>query len=166
MEDSLPRTVANIGDRKRTKATVVQSTRCQRLPSFCLYFAGALVRTARMNPLFAIFSSIKRPTTCALLLAAISLAARASDLVPYIAMPVGSGYATDTKGVRHPSEFCLRDAVFAPPLPYSKAFIPGGNPTKWNWTLQGSGMYRLDIATRTGLVSQVTIQWDQKSPMI
>ena len=94
-------------------------------------------------------------TTIAITL--IAFTARASDLVPYIAMPVGSGYATDAKGVRHPSEFCMRDAVFAPPLPYSKAFIPGGCPTAWNWTLQGSGLYRLDIATRTGLVTQVTI---------
>jgi hypothetical protein len=44
----------------------------------------------------------------------IAFTARASEPVPYIAMPVGIGYAIDAKGVRNPSALCLRDAVFAP----------------------------------------------------
>ncbi|PYL33068.1 MAG: hypothetical protein DMF38_12975 [Verrucomicrobia bacterium] len=39
---------------------------------------------------------------------------RASEEIPYIAMPIGIGYAVDVKGARHPNAFCLHDAVRAP----------------------------------------------------
>jgi hypothetical protein len=44
----------------------------------------------------------------------IAFTARASEQVPYIAMPVGIGYAVDSKGVRHPNALRVRDAEFAP----------------------------------------------------
>ena len=44
----------------------------------------------------------------------IAFTARGSEPVPYIAMPVGIGYAIDAKGIRHPNALCLHDAVFAP----------------------------------------------------
>jgi TonB family protein len=88
-------------------------------------------------------------------------AARASEEIPYIAMPVGIGYATDVKGARHPNAFCLRDVVFAPhpQYPYhSKSWESrSSDPGTWTRDINGNGLYRLDLNLNTGRVSQVTI---------
>jgi hypothetical protein len=84
--------------------------------------------------------------------------ASGSELVPYIAMPVGTGYAIDAKGVRHPTPFCMRDAVFAPRPQV------GISPNREVWSadsaqwklIEGSGLYRLDIDLNTGRVVKVT----------
>jgi len=84
--------------------------------------------------------------------------ASSSDLVPYIAMPLGTGYAIDAKGVRHPNAFCLRDAVFAPPPQFMHN--PTNDPAilgaaEWK-LIQSSGLYCLDIDLNTGRVVKVT----------
>lgn len=86
----------------------------------------------------------------------IAFTARGSEPVPYIAMPVGIGYAIDAKGIRHPNALCLRDAVFAPhpQYPYGAA---SRDPVTWTRDIQGDGLYRLDVDLNTGRVSQVTI---------
>jgi TonB family protein len=88
----------------------------------------------------------------------IAFTARASEPVPYIAMPMGIGYAIDTKGVRHPNAFCLRDAVFAPhpQYPYQPPWNIGDSAA-WTRYIEGNGLYRLKIDLNTGRVSQVTI---------
>jgi TonB family protein len=86
--------------------------------------------------------------------------ARASEPVPYIAIPVGIGYAIDAKGVRHPNAFCMRDAVFAPKprYPYHKSWESlSRDPGTWTRDIQGDGLYRLDIDLNTGHVRQITI---------
>jgi hypothetical protein len=85
--------------------------------------------------------------------------ARASEMVPYFAMPVGIGYAIDAKGVRHPNALCLRDAVFAPHPQYPDRPLRSslGDSAAWTRYPQGNGLYRLDIDQRTGHVSRITI---------
>ena len=87
--------------------------------------------------------------------------AKASEEIPYIAMPVGTGYAVDAKGARHPNAFCMHDAVLAPhpPYPYhSKSWESrSSDPGTWTRNIQGNGLYRLDIDLNTGKVNQVTI---------
>jgi len=82
--------------------------------------------------------------------------AKASEEVPYIALPVGIGHALDAKGARHPNAFCMRDAVFVPhpQYPYQSW---SGDPLTWTRNLRGSGMYRLDLDLSTGRVSKITI---------
>ena len=84
--------------------------------------------------------------------------ARASDLIPYIAMPVGAGYAIDAKGVRHPNAFCVRDAVLAPYPQYPSQLWPSGTDSaariRYN---HRDGLYRLNIDLNTGRVRQITI---------
>jgi TonB family protein len=85
-----------------------------------------------------------------------AFSARASEEIPYIAMPVGIGYAIDAKGVRYPNAFCMRDAVFVPhpQYPYQSW---SRDPVQWTRDLKGNGLYRLNIDLNTGKVSQVTI---------
>jgi TonB family protein len=87
----------------------------------------------------------------------IAFTTRASEPVPYIAMPVGIGYAIDAKGVRHPNALCLRDAVFAPHPRYPYGPPLSRDPVTWTRDIQGDGLYRLDVDLNTGRVSQVTI---------
>ena len=82
--------------------------------------------------------------------------AKASEEIPYIAMPVGIGYAMDVKGARHPNAFCLHDAVFAP-HPHYPYQASTRDPLTWTRDLKGNGLYRLNIDLNTGQVSQVTI---------
>jgi TonB family protein len=85
-----------------------------------------------------------------------AFAAKASEEVPYIALPIGIGYATDVKGARHPNAFCMRDAVFVPhpQYPYQSW---SRDPLTWTRNLRGSGMYRLDLDLSTGRVSKIAI---------
>jgi hypothetical protein len=43
----------------------------------------------------------------------IAVTARASDPVPYIAMPIDKGYAIDAHGKRQPNAVCARDVIWA-----------------------------------------------------
>jgi hypothetical protein len=61
----------------------------------------------------------------------IAFTTRASEPVPYIAMPVGTGYALDAKGIRHPNALCLRDAVFAPHPQYPYGAPLARDPAVW-----------------------------------
>ena len=85
-----------------------------------------------------------------------AFSARASEEIPYIAMPVGIGYAVDVKGARHPNAFCLHDAVRAP-HPHYPYQASTRDPLTWTRDLKGNGLYRLNIDLNTGKVSQVTI---------
>ncbi len=101
------------------------------------------------------------PRSLALLIPAaltlITFTARATDLIPYIAMPAGSGYAMDAKGNRCPNPLCVHDAVFAPRPQYPYQLRSSIGDTA-GWTrYKGDGLYRLDIDLNTGRVSQVTI---------
>ena len=90
-----------------------------------------------------------------------AFAVKASEEIPYIAMPVGTGYAVDAKGARHPNAFCMHDAVFAPHPQYplhSKSWESrSSDPGTWTRNIQGNGLYRLDVDLNTGKVNQVTI---------
>jgi TonB family protein len=78
-------------------------------------------------------------------------------MVPYIAMPVGIGYALDAKGNRSPNALCVRDAVFAPHPQYPDQLRSNiGDSAAWT-RYKGDGLYRLNIDLNTGRVSQVTI---------
>jgi TonB family protein len=85
-----------------------------------------------------------------------AFSARASEEIPYIAMPVGIGYAVDVKGARHPNAFCLHDAVRAP-HPHYPYQASTRDPLTWTRDLKGNGLYRLNIDLNTGKVRQVTI---------
>src|ERR1700747_2295487 len=100
-----------------------------------------------------------KPPFVALLLAITlpAFTARATDMVPYIAMPAGSGYAIDAKGNRCPNPLCVHDAVFAPHPQYPDQLRSNiGDSAAWT-RYKGDGLYRLDIDLKTGRVSQVTI---------
>ena len=87
----------------------------------------------------------------------LALTTRATDLVPYIAMPVGVGYAIDAKGHRCPNALCVRDVVFAPHPQYPNKLRSNiGDTAGWE-RYKGDGLYRLVIDPNTGRVNQVTI---------
>jgi TonB family protein len=95
------------------------------------------------------------------------LTSRASDPIPYIAMPVGIGYAKDANGVRHPNAFCLRDAIFTPRPAYPFQLESNiGDSVAWTGYIEGNGLYRLHIDLNTGRVSQVTIVKSTGSEML
>jgi len=87
----------------------------------------------------------------------IAFTARGSEPVPYIAMPVGIGYAIDAKGIRHPNTVCMGDAVFAPHPQYPYGAPLARDPVVGTRDLKGDGLYRLDVDLNTGRISQVTI---------
>ena len=91
---------------------------------------------------------MKRFTTITVMALAMITASgvKASDQVPYIAMPTGLGNAVDVKGGRHAAVESMRDAVFAPKLP--AAWVDHG---------RGPGMYRLQIDQQTGRVANVIV---------
>jgi TonB family protein len=81
--------------------------------------------------------------------------ASASEPAAYLTMPVGKGYATNTKGVRYPNAICMRDALYAPSL----GVLAAGDPATWpgkDIPEGTSGLYRLFI-DHTGRVTQVAI---------
>ena len=98
--------------------------------------------------------------TTLIAIALTAFVARASELVPYIAMPVGIGYATDVKGVHQPNAVCMRDAVFAPhpQYPYHPKWESHSmDPGTWTRDIIGDGLYRIGINPNTGRVSQITV---------
>jgi TonB family protein len=82
--------------------------------------------------------------------------ARASEPVPYIAIPIEKGYAIDAHGGRQPNALCARDVIWAsgPRYPFGR---PSNDPATWPRNFWGDGLYRLDIDLKTGRVSRVTI---------
>ncbi len=86
----------------------------------------------------------------------IAFTARASEPVPYIAMPINNGYAIDAHGKRQPNALCARDVIWACAPTYPLR-AHSSDPTTWSRDLRGDGLYRLDIDLKTGRVSRVTI---------
>src|SRR2546423_1014323 len=85
----------------------------------------------------------------------IAVTARASDPVPYIAMPIDKGYAIDAHGKRQPNAVCARDVIWAcaPRYPFRTL---SSDPASDARNRRG-GLYRLDIDLKTGRVSRITI---------
>jgi hypothetical protein len=81
--------------------------------------------------------------------------ARASEPVPYIAMPINNGYAIDAHGKRQPNALCARDIIWARAPSYPLR-ARSSDPTTWSRNFRGDGLYRLDIDLKTGRVSRVT----------
>jgi hypothetical protein len=111
----------------------------------------------------AVWRRMKRPSAGALLtmlMMAFASRAHGSAPVPEIFMPVGIGYSTDAKGVRHPNAYCMRDTVRAPrpaiPWPSVDEAIYMADSPKWK-ELESSGLYQLTIDLNTGRVTKVTI---------
>jgi hypothetical protein len=86
----------------------------------------------------------------------IAFTARASEPVPYIAMPIDNGYAIDAHGKRQPNALCARDVIwaYAPRYPLRAR---SSDPASWSRDHRGDGLYRLDIDLKTGRVSRITI---------
>src|SRR4051812_6342965 len=85
----------------------------------------------------------------------IAVTARASEPIPYIAMPLEKGYAIDAHGNRQPSALCARDVLWARAPSYPLR-ARSSDPASWSRNFKGDGLYRLDIALKTGRVSRVT----------
>ena len=87
----------------------------------------------------------------------IAFTARASEPVPYIAMPLEKGYAIDAHGKRQANALCARDVIWASAPRYPLHARMSGDPATWSRDLRGDGLYRLDIDLKTGRVSRITI---------
>ena len=98
---------------------------------------------------------MKTPTTL-IVIALIALTARASEPVPYIAMPIDKGYAIDAHGKRQANALCARDVIWACPPRYPLR-ARSSDPTTWSRNFHGDGLYRLDIDLKTGRVGRTTI---------
>jgi hypothetical protein len=85
----------------------------------------------------------------------IAFSARASEPVPYIAMPIDKGYAIDAHGKRQPSALCAHDIIWARAPSYPLR-ARSSDPASWSRNFRGDGLYRLDIDVKTGRVSRVT----------
>jgi hypothetical protein len=92
----------------------------------------------------------------AVLFGLIAFAAKGSEPVPYIAMPIDKGYAIDAHGKRQPNALCVRDVIWACPPRYPLR-ARSSDPSTWSRNSQGDGLYRLDIDLKTGRVSRTTI---------
>ena len=92
----------------------------------------------------------------AVLFGLIAFAAKGSEPVPYIAMPIDKGYAIDAHGKRQPNALCARDVIWACPPRYPLR-ARSSDPSTWSRNSQGGGLYRLDIDLKTGRVSRTTI---------
>src|SRR5439155_7286915 len=86
----------------------------------------------------------------------IAFVARASEPVPYVAMPIDNGYAIDAHGKRQPNALCARDIIWAraPTYPLRSR---SSDPTTWSRNFHGDGLYRLDIDLKKGRVSRDTV---------
>jgi len=85
----------------------------------------------------------------------IALTARASEPIPYIAMPIEKGYAIDAHGNRQSNALCARDVVWARAPSYPLR-ARSSDPASWSRNFKGDGLYRLNVDLKTGRVSQVT----------
>ncbi|PYK23761.1 MAG: hypothetical protein DME59_16045 [Verrucomicrobia bacterium] len=86
----------------------------------------------------------------------IAFAPRASEAVPYIAMPIDNGYAIDAHGKRQPNGLCARDVIWAC-APRYPLRAHSSDPANWSRNHRGDGLYRLDIDLKTGRVSRIRI---------
>ena len=95
----------------------------------------------------------------------IAFTARASEPVPYIAMPIDKGYAIDAHGKRQPNALCARDVIWAcaPRYPLRSR---SSDPATWSRNFRGEGLYRLDIDLKTGRVSRTTTIKSAGSPIL
>jgi hypothetical protein len=86
----------------------------------------------------------------------IAVTARASDPVPYIAMPIDKGYAIDAHGKRQPNAGCARDVIWAcaPRYPFRAL---SSDPASDAQNYRRDGLYRPDIDLKTSRVSRITI---------
>ena len=89
-------------------------------------------------------------------IALVAFTARASEPVPYIAMPINNGYAIDAQGKRQPSALCARDVIWAC-APRYPLRARSSDPTTWSRNAKGDGLFRLDINLKTGRVRQLRI---------
>lgn len=85
-----------------------------------------------------------------------AFSSRASEPVPYIAMPIDNGYAIDARGRRQSNALCARDVIWAC-APRYPLRARSSDPSSWSRNFHGDGVYRLDIDLRTGRVSRTTI---------
>jgi len=83
----------------------------------------------------------------AVLFGLIAFAAKGSEPVPYIAMPIDKGL---------PNALCARDVISARVPRYPLTAL-SSDPATWSRELRGNGLYRLDINLKTGRVNRVTI---------
>ena len=86
----------------------------------------------------------------------IAVTVRASDPVPYIAMPIDKGYAIDAHGKRQANALCAHDIIWARGPRYPST-PPSSDPASWPRNLWGDGLYQLDINLKTGRVHQIRI---------
>jgi hypothetical protein len=86
----------------------------------------------------------------------IAFTARASDPVPYVAMPIDNGYAIDAHGKRQPNALCARDVIWACAPRYPSRAL-SSDPAGDARNHRRDGLYRLDIDLKTGRVSRVRI---------
>ena len=86
----------------------------------------------------------------------IAFTARASEPVPYVAMPIDNAYAIDAHGKRQPNAVCARDVIWAC-APRYPAKALSSDPASEARNHRRDGLYRLDIDLKTGRVSKVTI---------
>ena len=86
----------------------------------------------------------------------IAFTARASEPVPYVAMPIDKGYAIDAHSKRQLNALCARDIIWARAPSYPLR-ARSSDPTSWSRNFRGDGLYRLDIDLKTGQVRRVTV---------
>ena len=85
----------------------------------------------------------------------IAFTTRASEPVPYVALPIDKGYAIDAHGNRQTAALCVRDVIWAS-APRYPLRSHSTDPSKWSRNHSGDGLYRLDINLKTGRVSRIT----------
>ena len=107
---------------------------------------------------------MKTPATM-IAITLIAFTARASEPVPYIAMPIDKGYAIDAHGKHQPNALCARDVVWAcaPRYPLRSR---SSDPATWSRNFRGEGLYQLDIDLKTGRVSRTTTIKSAGSPLL
>ncbi len=71
-------------------------------------------------------------------------------------MPIDNGYAIDAHGKRQPNAVCARDVIWAC-APRYPAKALSSDPVSDVRNHHRDGLYRLDIDSKTGRVSRVTI---------
>src|SRR5262245_47352218 len=104
-------------------------------------------------PIQEITQDMKRMIIMVMGAMALAHVASAGQMLSYIAMPTGTGHATDAKGVRYPNATCLKDVLHAV-LPVYPYYANVGCAAR---DVQGNGMFRLSIDVNSGRVKQVTI---------